>query len=340
MNKSLKWTLWVAGALAILLLFFKMKGGGSNTEKVATEKVSKRTIIESVSTSGKIYPENEIKIIPEFSGKVEDLKVAEGDSVKKGQLLARVGNRSSLTAPINGIILSLKVKEGENVTGNSFNTGTEIMTVADMSVLEVRTDVGENDVVKIHKGDSANVEVDAYSNRKFKGVVVSIANSVKAVGLMASQNDITSYEVRIRLIPESYADITGSSFVFRPGMNARAEIKTQRKDNVLSVPIITVNARTREAEKSLEEVKKEADKKEETASGNDELEEVVFVLQKDGTVKKVTVESGIQDIDYIEIKKGLIEGDEVITAPYSAISQKLKSGMKVKVVTKDKLFEK
>jgi HlyD family secretion protein len=334
MSKSLKWTLWIAGILAALLLFFKMKGGGSTTEKVATEKAVKRTIIESVSTSGKIYPESEIKIIPEFSGKVEDLKVSEGDSVKKGQLLARVGNRSSLTAPINGIILSLKVKEGENVTGNSFNTGTEIMTVADMSVLEVRTDVGENDVVKIHKGDSAIVEVDAYSNRKFKGVVVSIANSVKAAGLMASQNDVTSYEVRIRILAESYTDITGSAFVFRPGMNARAE------DNVLSVPIITVNTRTKEAEKSLNEVKKEADKKEDNNSSNDELEEVIFVLQKDGTVKKITVESGIQDIDYIEIKRGLTEGDEVITAPYSAISQKLKSGIKVKVVAKDKLFEK
>lgn len=340
MSKSLKWILLIAAILA-LFIFWKVMGKGSTTEKVATEKVTARTIVESVSTSGKIYPENEIKIIPEFSGQLTDLKVAEGDSVKKGQLLARIGNRSSITAPINGVILSLKVKEGENVTGNSFNTGTEIMIVADMSVLEIRVDVGENDIVKIHKGDSASVVVDAYENRKFEGVVVSIANSVKASGLLGSQNDATSYEVRIKLLSESYTDLSANTFPFRPGMNARAEIKTKRKDNVLSVPIITVSARTKGSEKSMDDVKKEESKKEETAdAANEELEEVVFVLQKDGTVKKIIVESGIQDIDYIEIKKGLAEGDEVIAAPYSAISQKLKTGTKVKVVAKDKLFEK
>lgn len=338
MSKSLKWVLWIAAGLLAVFIFIKIKGGGSSLEKVTVEKAAARTLIESVSTSGKIYPVSEIKIIPEFSGQVTDLKVAEGDTVKKGQLLARVGNRSSLTSPINGIVLSLKVKEGENVTGNSFNTGTEIMTVADMSQLEVRADVGENDIVKLKNGNKADIEVDAYNNRKFSGEVISIANSVKASGPMASQNDITSYEVRIKLDTASYNDLKANNIPFRPGMNARVEIKTNTKDNVLSIPIIAVNARTKEGEKNLAEVKNKDVN--EVGGTTDDLEEVVFVLQPNGTVKKVTVVSGIQDMNYIEITKGLSGGEEVVTAPYSAISQRLKTGTKVKVVTKDKLFEK
>ncbi len=339
MKKSIKWILGIVGLLVLVLLAIKMKNGGSVIEKVTVEKAEKRTIVESVSTSGKIYPENEIEIVPEFSGKVADLKVAEGDSVKKGQLLARVGNRSSLDAPINGVVLSLKVKEGENVTGNSFNAGTVVMTIADMSVFEVRADVGENDIVKIKKGDSAMVEVDAYSNRKFKGIVTNIANSVKSNGPLSTQNDVTTYEVRIKLSADSYADLNQGPFPFRPGMNARAEIQTRKVENVVSVPIIAVNARTKDEEKNLDEVKNSTEKKT-SQSAENELEEIVFILQEDGTIKKAVVESGIQDINYIEIKKGLTIGATVVTAPYSAISQKLKTGAKVKVVTKDKLFEK
>ncbi len=339
MSKSLKWVLWILAGLAVVFVFIKMRGKGAGIEKVAVEKAAARTIIEAVSTSGKIYPANEIKIIPEFSGQVTDLKVAEGDTVKKGQLLARVGNRTSLTSPIDGIVLSLKVKEGENVTGNSFNTGTEIMTVADMSELVVKADVGENDIVKLKKGNAADVEVDAYDNRKFIGEVISIANSVKPSGPLSSQNDMTSYEVRIKLDPESYKDLKENNIPFRPGMNARVEIKTNKKDNVLSIPIIAVNARTKENEKSLVEVKNNSGNTDEPGNTTDVLEEVVFVLQSDGTVKKVAVNSGIQDMNYIEITKGLTGGEEVVIAPYSAISQRLHTGTKVKVVSKDKLFE-
>jgi HlyD family secretion protein len=144
--------------------------------------------------------------------------------------------------------------------------------------------------------------------------------------------------VRVKLLPESYADLLAKSAMpFRPGMNARVEIKTQRKENVLSVPIISVNARTATNEKSKEEVK---DNKEEDTAIKDQLEEVVFVLMADGTIKKANVTSGIQNMEVIEIVKGLQEGEEVVTAPYSAISQRLKNGMKVKVVPKEKLFEK
>jgi len=222
----------------------------------------------------------------------------------------------------------------------------------------VRVNVGENDVVKVNIGDSADVEVDAYNNRKFKGIVTQIAASTatSTSGVTSStSNDVTNYEVRIRLDPSSYSDLfdpkNPRKFVFRPGMNASADIKTKRHDDVLSVPINSVAARVKGSDKSVEDKKKE-DKKNKpnddqdnqdnnnTAVNSDELEEVVFILQKDGKVKKTVVETGIQDINYIEILSGLNAGDEIVTGPYNAVSKTLKDGNKVKVVPKDKLFEK
>lgn len=449
MSKGLKWTLIIAGGLIVLYGASKMLSGGKKTEKVATAKAAKRTIIETVNASGKIYPEVEVKISPDISGEITELNVEEGTSVKKGQVLARIYadiyslqkdeaasrvnqsvatvdngkaalealkasmdqaqqtydrnkklfddkviskseleqyettlrsakanynaalqnikslqanvqssqvglskankdlSRTTLTAPMDGIISSLKVKKGERVSGNSFTLGTEMMTVANMSVLEVRVDVGENDIVKIKVGDSADVEVDAYNNRKFKGIVTKIGSSTKSSTGLTTSNDVTNYEVRIRLDKESYKDLAEKTFPFRPGMNASADIKTKRVDNVLAVPIGAVNARVKGSDMSMADKKKKDEKNKEenelsddTRYYDDELEEVVFVLQQDGTVKKVVVKSGVQDINYIEILSGLKEGDEVVTDPYTAISKTLKDGMKVKVVPRDKLFEK
>jgi HlyD family secretion protein len=450
MNKKLKWTLIIVGLLAGAFIVMKALGSGKKIEKVAVEKATTRTIIESVNASGKIYPEIEIKISPDIAGQITDLYVEEGDSVKKGKVLARIYadiyalqrdeaasrvnqsvatvdngkasleslkanldlakqtldrnrslfeqkiiskaeleqyevtyrsaqanynaalqnikglqanvqstqtglskaskdlSRTTIVAPMDGVISSLKVKKGESVSGSGFNVGTEMMTVADMSVLEVRVDVGENDIVKISIGDSADVEVDAYNNRKFKGVVTKIASSTKTSVASLTSNDVTNYEVRIRLDKESYKDLAGKTFPFRPGMNASADIKTKRVDNVLAVPITAVNARVKGSDKSMAD-KKEEDKKnkadeeglaEMNIDNGDELEEVVFILQADGTVKKAVVKSGIQDINYIEVLTGLKAGDEVIIGPYNAISKTLKDGAKVKVVAKDKLFEK
>ena len=456
MNKTLKWILIGVGILIVVMVIGKMMSGGDKGgTKVSTEKVSKRTIVETVNASGKIFPEVEVKISPDVAGQITELNVEEGDSVKKGQVLARIYadiyalqrdeaasrvnqsaatvdnsraalealkatldqakqaldrnktlyeqkviskseleqyevnhlsaqanynaaqqnikglragvqssqtglskankdlSRTTIVAPMNGVISSLKVKKGESVAGNAFNVGTEMMTVADMSVLEVRVDVGENDIVKVNIGDSVDVEVDAYNNRKFKGVVTQIASSTGAPGAMqgAQTNDVTNYEVRIRLDPASYSDLIDPAkpkkFPFRPGMNASADIKTRRKDNVLAVPITSVNARVQGSDQSVADKKKEDEKKkpdedpmeETTLSAENELEEVVFILQPDGKVKKQVVRSGIQDINYIEIVDGLKEGDEVVAGPYNAISKTLKDGMKVKVVPKDKLFE-
>ena len=449
MNKKLKWTLIAIGALAIVSVIVIKVRGNKKDEKVASEKAATRTIVESVNASGKIYPEVEVKISPDISGEITELTVAEGDSVRRGQVLARIYadiyalqrdaaasrlNQSSATvdngrasldalkanldlaqqnydrnkklvddkvisraefdqyettlrsakanynaaqqnikglqavvsssmtdlnkankdlgrtvlvAPMDGVVSSLKVKKGERVAGNSFNIGTEMMTVADMSTLEVRVDVGENDIVKISIGDSAEVEGDAYNNRKFKGVVTKIASSTKTASALSSSNDVTNYEVRIRLLKESYADLAGNRFPFRPGMNASADIKTRRIDNVLSVAITAVNARVKGSDKNMEDKKKEENDKNAANEGvtvdvgsTDELEEVVFVILTDGTVQKRVVTTGIQDINNIEVRSGLKEGDVVVVAPYNAISKKLKDGMKVDVVAKDKLFEK
>jgi HlyD family secretion protein len=459
MNKTVKWILIILVSVIVLLVAGKLiAGSGDDGVKVSAEKATKRTIIETVNASGQIYPEVEVKISPDISGEITELNVEEGDSVKKGQILARIyadiyatqrdqasaavnqqqamtansraqlnalkagldqaertynrqkqllddkviskaefeqsestwltakanyaaaeqsiiGNsasvqsaqaslsrankdlgRTTLIAPMNGVISSLTVKKGERVAGNSFNVGTEMMRVADMAILEARVQVGENDIVKVNIGDTADIEVDAYNNRKFLGIVTQIASSTKTTSLTASStNDVTNYEVRIRLDPTGYKDLIDPSkpkkFPFRPGMNASADIKTKRHENVLSIPINAVAARIKGSDKNIEDKKKEDSKNKKEEDNNNvqdnsttstdlsnELEEVVFVLQKDSKVKKTVVKTGIQDINNIELLSGLNEGEEIITGPYNAISKTLKDGNKVKVVPKDKLF--
>ena len=245
---------------------------------------------------------------------------------------------------MSGIVSMLGVKKGERVVGTAQMTGTEMMRVANMNALEVRVDVGENDIVKVTIGDSADVEVDAYNNRKFKGVVTQIAASTLKTGgsTTTTANDVTNYEVHIRLDPSSYADLVDpkqpKKLPFRPGMNASADIKTSTKTNVIAIPIIGVAARDLNDENGEKKKDPTIPEEEMTTIVPDELKEVVFVLDKEGKVQMRTVTTGIQDINNIEILSGLKEGEQVVTAPYNAITKTLKTGTKVKVVTKDKLF--
>lgn len=262
-------------------------------------------------------------------------------------------SRTTVISPIDGVVSLLSIKKGERVVGNSMMAGTEMMRVADMSRIEAIVDVGENDIPKVHLGDSALLEIDAYNNRKFRGVVTQIASSVSTAAgstTTVSTNDVTNYKVHIRLSPDSYKDLIDPGrpkyFPFRPGMSASADIQTRTHANVLSVPINAVSTREKGTDKSTQA--NDNDKKTDDKNGNDDktgvssvgdLDVVAFVLQPGDTVKKVKVRTDIQDINYIEIVDGLKEGDQVITGPYSIVNKTLKSGTKVKVVPKDKLFE-
>ena len=464
MNKKLLWIVIILIALVVLLLGLKKAGiiGKEEGTKVSAEKVLRHNITEIVTASGKVYPEIEVKISPDVSGEITELNVEEGDSVRKGQVLARIYadiyatqrdqaaaqvagqqsmvanskaqlealksaldlakitytrqeqllkdkvisksefeqaqntlnsaqanynaalqsirsnqaqvqsasanlskankdlSRTALLSPMTGVVSLLNVKKGERVVGNSMMAGTEMMRIADISIFEIRVEVGENDVQKINIGDTAIIEVDAYNNRKFKGLVTQIASSQKGAASqtssLTSSTDVTNYEVRIRILRDSYADLIDPTkpkkFPFRPGMSASADIQTQTHNNVLSVPINAVSTRDKKDTATAAKPKKEVPKKETAATNNnntdasntggtsnDDLLEVVFVLQKDNTVRLKQVKTGIQDINNIEIIDGLQEGDEVITGPYTIVSKTLKSGTKVKVVPKDQLFE-
>lgn len=253
--------------------------------------------------------------------------------------------RTIITCPMDGIISLMNVKKGERVVGTAQMTGTEMMRVADMKSIEVRVDVGENDITKVKLGDTALVEVDAYNNRKFKGIVYKIANPITSTAnTVSSSAEVANYKVHIRLLTESYTDLVKDNniFPFRPGMTASADIQTKSKINVVTVPLNAVTTRDKDGEGKDTKVgsgkpgEKPADNG--NASKDEELAEVVFVLGKDNKVKMVKVKTDIQDLNYIEII-GLKVGDEVITGPYSTVSKTLKEGTLVKVVTKEKLFE-
>jgi HlyD family secretion protein len=455
MKKRKIWWIIIALILLIVVLVGLKSGGVIGKEeglKVSTEKVAKRTIIETVNASGKVYPEVEVKISPDISGEIVELKYDEGDSVKKGAVLARIYadiystqrnqaaavvdqqqatvensraqleslksaqelaqrtydrqkqlvadkvisaaefeqaenslrtakanynaalqnirsgqasiasaqasleradkdlSRTAVLATMDGVVSLMNVKKGERVVGNSMMAGTEMMRIADLSVMEVQVDVGENDIPKVNMGDSALIEIDAYSNRKFKGIVTKIASSNTTAGSVAATattNDVTNYKVHIRILPSSYKDLLDPSkpkkFPFRPGMNASADIQTTTKPNVIAASINAVTTREKGtdnvANKDQEKKPDEGIQQEAKTGIGSDLDEVVFVLQPGGTVKRVKVRTGIQDINYIEVLGGLKEGDEIITAPYNVISKTLKDGMKVKVVPADKLFE-
>ncbi|RIJ50205.1 efflux RND transporter periplasmic adaptor subunit [Maribellus luteus] len=253
--------------------------------------------------------------------------------------------KTKIYAPIPGTISALNVEKGERVVGTSMMSGTDMMTVADLEKMEVQVEVNENDIVKVMKGDTALVEVDAYLNRKFKGIVTEIANSASTTGTTADQ--VTNFDVKVLLLKDSYADLIqpeeGNRYPFRPGMSATVDILTETRDNVISVPISAVTTRIKKEGGGTEEIAEETEtatptETTEESATREEKQEVVFVLSGD-RAKKVEVTTGIQDNASIEILKGLAEGDQVITAPYNAINRTLKDSMLVKVVKEEELFK-
>ncbi len=410
--------------------------GGPEATKVAVEEVKPRNLVETVGASGKLYPVVEVKVSPDISGEVVELYVEEGQTVQKGQLLARIDaslytsnvvranaqvnqsragvtnakaqlaqlatqldqaksnflrnqklytekvisaiefeqaqtayksaqasidaarstiqssqynvessvaglteanqniRRANLYAPVSGIVSKLNVKQGERVVGTAQMAGTEMLRIADMSVMKVEVEIGENDIQKIHLGDTANIEIDAYPKRKFKGLVTKTAQSNTASAMQAASSDqVSNYTVSIEMDANSYVDLLtpGSSFPFRPGMSASVEILTKHIYDALCVPINAVTTRDLDSSSSKN--------KNASASAETELKEYVFVVSKDNKTELKEVTTSIQDNEYITIDKGVVAGEKVIFAPYSQVANKLKNKQAVTIVKKEELFE-
>lgn len=236
--------------------------------------------------------------------------------------------KTTIVAPRSGIISVLNVKKGERVLGTSQMQGTELLRIADMSRIEVRVDVSETDITKVKLGDTCIITADAYRDRTFKGIVSKVSvSSSKSPTATSTSDQVTNYTVYILILRNSYDDLVVKEigqYPFKPGMSASVEIQTNRKDNVLAVPVNAVT--TRDWPDSLKH--------------KEGLRQVVFIYeQKSQKVKMVDVETGIQDNANIQILKGLKSNDEIITAPYGAIARLLKNEDKVQVVPKENLFD-
>jgi len=272
---------------------------------------------------------------------LQDLKSAQ-ESEKASQYIVKSAQASvrearenlgftSIRAPISGIVSKLDVELGERVVGTAQMTGTEMLRIADLTKMEARVDVNENDIIRVTVGDTADIDVDSYSHtgKKFKGVVTNIANTAND---RVSADAVTEFEVEIRILNSSYADLLeGKNIVspFRPGMTSSVDITTEVKDDILTIPLAAVTTRNPDEKKSDDEGEEGAEANEEESSDSSkeksEPVEVVF-LYNEGVAKMVEVETGISDFDNIEILNGVEVGDKVIKGPFVAVSKKLKDG--------------
>ena len=419
----------VYGSIGLIVLFIVASMIWSKREKpipVTTEKAIRKTIVQTVSATGKVQPETEVKISPEVAGEIIDLPVEDGKAVKKGDLLVRIRpdsykalveqqeaaissakatnlqqkatmmktehdfkraedlfakkliseqeynaaeaaydvakntyegslheieraqagssqardqlSKTTIYSPIDGTVTVLNSKQGERLVATGQFAGTEVMRVADLSHMEARVDVNENDVVNVKVGDKAEVKIDAYGDRKFHGTVYQIANTGKTTGA-GTQEEVTNFEVKIRI---EDTDVT-----LKPALSCTADIRTNEVKDVVAVPMQAVTIRTGESNLSPEEIEKKKQKlaqrdkgdnnaefvneRAEKAAQKEEREKVfkVVFLKKGGKAQVVKVTTGISDDTYTEIKSGVQPGDEVISGSYSAISRKLKDGAKV-----------
>ncbi|TCD19379.1 efflux RND transporter periplasmic adaptor subunit [Pedobacter psychrodurus] len=431
-------------AIVALLVILKLAGviGGDKTEKVTTEKASDKTVVETVTASGKIQPETEVKLSSEVSGEVVELKVKEGDIVKAGQLLCKVrpdvlqsgyertvasfnAQRSSVAAaqqqlaqnqanfvnadatykrnvelfnkkvisasefdaakaafltakanlasakenvtgakftleqtganvkeaganlakttiyaPVDGVVSKLSIELGDRILGTSQMAGTEIMRISNLSTMEVNVDVNENDITRVKVGDKASIEVDAFSDKKFRGEVTEIASSSTAVGtaVSTSVDQVTNFSVKIRITEE----LAGKQqSIFRPGMSATVDIESESLTG-LAIPIqavFTDNAKSADA--SQNQGNQANTDKQKSKLTDKKVKQYIYAYDaKTKKVKKTEVTTGIQNDQFIIVKSGVKTGAEIVTGPYSAIQNKLKDGMVVEKTSKDQLFNK
>lgn len=436
-KKKKNWVIWVlaAAVLALVaLVIIKARSKPKGTE-VDLAKVEKRSIRETVSASGKIYPATEVKISSDVSGEIVELYVMEGDSVVVGQILAKIDpdsylsavergrasvnssksqlamarsqiensraqleqikaqlenarsihkrneqlrkdgvisqvefdqslsnlrgleanlraaeasiksaeqnaegqqyaiksseanlkelqtslSRTTIKAPVSGIISSLSVEKGERVVGTIQMTGTEMMRISNLNNMEVQVNVNENDIPKVTLGDMADVKVDAYDGKTFSGTVTEIANSAAnlANATLSATDQVTNFIVKITVDAASYNTLikSGNKYPLRPGMTAAVDIYTSEASGVFAVPIQAVTVREK---LNIKEEKKEL-------LTDEDYEELVFIMQGDSAVRKAVV-TGIQDDEYIEIKSGLTGSEEVISGPYNFLSKEIKQG--------------
>lgn len=431
-------------AIVALLVILKLAGviGGSKTEKVTTEKASDKTVVETVTASGKIQPETEVKLSSEVSGEVVELKVKEGDIVKAGQLLCKVRPdvlqsgyertvasfnaqkasvasaqqqlvqnqanfvnaeatykrnvelfnkkvisasefdaakaayltakanlasakegvvgakftleqtganvkeaganlaKTTIYAPVDGVVSKLSIELGDRILGTSQMAGTEIMRISNLSSMEVNVDVNENDITRVKVGDKASIEVDAFSDKKFRGVVTEIASSSTAVGtaVSTSVDQVTNFSVKIR-INEELAGKQQS--IFRPGMSATVDIESESLTG-LAIPIqavFTDNGKSGDAGQN--QGNQENTDKQKSKLTDKKVKQYIYAYDaKTKKVKKTEVTTGIQNDQFIIVKSGVKTGQEIVTGPYSAIQNKLKDGMIVEKTSKDQLFSK
>jgi HlyD family secretion protein len=238
-------------------------------------------------------------------------------------------SKSTIYAPMDGVISQLISELGERVSGSTFTQGTEIMTISDLNRMEARVDVGENDVVLVSVGDTAKIDVDSYPDRKFIGTVTQIANTATSRGT-GTQDEVTNFQVRILINTPPGVD-------FRPGMSMAADIETETHTDVLAVPIQSVTIRLpKEGQKP--EAAQDAggvklDTKKTTKKDDDKLEEVVFVVA-DGKVKTIPVKRGLSNDTYVEVKGKDLDSAQVVSGPFKAINRDLEVGSTVKVENK------
>jgi HlyD family secretion protein len=428
-NKESNRKVWIFLGVVMLIVVAVLLTQKNDDILVSTERPTFKDIISTVSASGKIRPESEVKIFSEVNGQVTELLIKEGDIVNSGDLLLKVNpeiyrtalqradaalsssrsslanskarkaqadaqfimsensfkrstslkesgaissseyesalsqyqvadaereaakesvnsarfsinsaqagkdeatenlSRTAIYAPQNGIVTALTIEKGDVILGTGMTKGDELMRISDLNVMEVDVDVNESDIVRVNLADTALIEVDAYPDRKFKGIVTEIANTASNSSLM-STDQVTNFSVKIRVLKISYADLLAekpSSFSpFRSGMSANVDVRTDYMNNALSVPITSVTTRTDTTSVGKEKPKKEGDRSDE--------EEFTLVFVKVGNKAQIRlVELGLQDDEFYQITRGLKENDEIIVGPYDAVSKKLKNNMEIQL---------